>query len=167
MKAQSLLPRIDHAYQVAGVGLIAIAEAINRIWVASVFWQSGLVKIQSWSSTQYLFRHEYAVPLLPPDGAAVLGTGAELVLPVFLALGLGGRLAAGALVVFNITAVVSYPGLNAAGIQAHMIWGLMLLAATLRGPGLLSLDAAISAWWRRRAGASAPGRVAEPPVPAS
>ena len=44
-------------------------------------------------------------PVLPPHLAAYLGTGAELVLPVLLALGIGTRFAAIALFVFNIVAV--------------------------------------------------------------
>ncbi len=111
-----------------------------RLLVAGVFFQSGLVKIQSWSSTVALFENEYEVPLLPPELAAYLGTGAELVLPVFLALGLGGRLAAAALFVFNILAVVSYPDLSEVGLKDHQYWGLLLLVTVLHGPGKLSAD---------------------------
>jgi len=111
-----------------------------RLLVAGVFFQSGLVKIQSWSSTVALFENEYEVPLLPPELAAYLGTGAELVLPVFLALGLGGRLAAAALFVFNILAVISYPDLSEVGLKDHQYWGLLLLVTVLHGPGKLSAD---------------------------
>jgi putative oxidoreductase len=111
-----------------------------RLLVAGVFFQSGLVKIQSWSSTVALFENEYAVPLLPAELAAYLGTGAELVLPVFLALGLGGRLAATALFVFNIIAVISYPDLGEVGLRDHQYWGLLLLVTALHGPGKLSVD---------------------------
>lgn len=45
-----------------------------RIWAAKAFLQSGLVKIQSWDSTLYLFEEEYQVPLLPWEMAAYLGT---------------------------------------------------------------------------------------------
>lgn len=111
-----------------------------RLLVAGVFFQSGLVKIQSWDTTLALFENEYAVPLLPPELAAYLGTGAELVLPVFLVLGLGGRLAAAALFVFNIIAVISYPDLGEVGLRDHQYWGLLLLITALHGPGKLSVD---------------------------
>jgi putative oxidoreductase len=42
--------------------------------------------------------------------------------------------------VFNIIAVVSYPELNAAGVEQHKVWGLMLLVLLVHGPGALSLD---------------------------
>jgi len=111
-----------------------------RLLVAGVFFQSGLVKITSWSATLALFENEYAVPVLPPELAAYLGTGAELGLPVFLALGLGGRFAAAALFVFNIIAVISYPDLGEVGLRDHQYWGLLLLVTLLHGPGKLSVD---------------------------
>jgi putative oxidoreductase len=65
---------------------------------------------------------------------------------VLLALGLGGRLAAGVLFQFNIVAVVSYPALGPAGLEQHQVWGLMLAVTLLHGPGKISLDH----WLRRR-----------------
>ncbi|HJX17476.1 MAG TPA: DoxX family protein [Acidiferrobacterales bacterium] len=111
-----------------------------RLYVASVFFKSGLTKIASMDSTIMLFTYEYQVPLLSPTLAAYLGTAAELVLPVLLALGLGGRLAAAALFVFNIIAVISYPDLNAVGVMQHQYWGVLLLLPLLYGPGKLSID---------------------------
>lgn len=111
-----------------------------RLYVAKVFFDSGLVKIQSWSSTLMLFEYEYAVPLLPPAMAAYLGTAAELTLPVLLALGLAGHFAALALFLFNIVAVISYPDLSEVGLQNHMYWGMLLAYLAVHGPGKLSLD---------------------------
>lgn len=111
-----------------------------RIWVGMVFFQSGLTKILSWDTTLSLFENEYAVPLLPSNVAAYLGTANELVLPVFLVLGLGGRLSAAALFVFNIIAVLSYPDLGEIGLKDHQYWGLLLLVPLLHGPGKISVD---------------------------
>jgi putative oxidoreductase len=111
-----------------------------RLYVASVFFKSGLTKIASMDNTILLFTHEYQVPLLSPELAAYLGTGAELVLPVLLALGLGGRFAAAALFALNIVAVISYPELNEVGVMQHQYWGALLLVPLLYGPGKLSLD---------------------------
>ena len=132
--------------------LTPVADLALRLYVATVFWKAGLVKIQSWSSTLYLFEYEYAVPLLPPTAAAYLGTGVELVFPVLLALGLAGRLAAAVLFVFNIMAVVSYPTLNAAGVADHQLWGLLLAVLVVRGPGVLSLDRLLWPSLRRHLG---------------
>ena len=102
--------------------------------------KSGLTKVASWATTVSLFENEYAVPLLSPEAAAALGTTVELVFPVLLVLGLGGRLSAFVLFVFNIVAVVSYPDLGEVGLRDHQMWGLLLLVTLLHGPGKLSLD---------------------------
>ena len=120
--------------------LSPVGDVILRCWVAYAFWVSGLTKIQNWDSTLYLFNDEYAVPLLPPEIAAYLGTATELGFPVLLAFGLLGRFAALSLFLFNIVAVLSYPDLGAAGIEQHKVWGVMLLVCLLHGPGKLSLD---------------------------
>ena len=120
--------------------LAPVADLGVRVFVASVFFKSGLAKIASWSATVALFEDEYAVPLLPPETAALLGTGIELAFPVLLALGLGSRCAALVLFAFNAIAVLSYPDLGAAGLKDHQTWGLLLLVTLLHGPGALSLD---------------------------
>lgn len=124
-----------------------LADLMLRLWVAHAFWVSGLTKIRSWDGTLYLFENEYSVPLLPPELAAYSGAFVELAFPVLLALGLGGRLAALVLFLFNIVAVISYPDLNAAGLEQHKVWGLMLLVVLLHGPGRLSLDTLIVRRW--------------------
>ena len=128
-------------------GLGSLAPAVDlgvRLLVASVFFKSGLTKIASWDSTVALFANEYAVPLLPPEIAALLGTGVELFFPVLLVLGLGARFSALVLFVFNIIAVISYPDLGEVGLRDHQTWGLLLLITLLHGPGKLSLDHLIS-----------------------
>lgn len=126
--------------------LAPLADLGLRLWVATVFFKSGLTKIASFDTTVQLFTYEYHVPLLSPTIAAWLGTFTELFFPVLLVLGLGGRLSAWVLFVFNIVAVIFYPDLNPAGIEQHQVWGLMLLVTMLHGPGKLSVDH----WLRRR-----------------
>jgi len=118
-----------------------------RLLLASVFFNSGLTKIASWSTTLALFDGEYMVPFLSPEVAAWLGTGAELFFPVLLVLGLGARFAAIGLFVLNAVAVISYPDLSEAGLKDHQYWGLLLLVVALHGPGRLSLDRLIRRKW--------------------
>lgn len=117
-----------------------LANLAIRLWVANVFFKSGMTKIKSWDSTLYLFEEEYAVPFLPPEIAAYIGTAVELSIPILLVFGLTGRFAALILFVFNIMAVVSYPDLNAAGVRDHQVWGIMLMIPLLYGPGKISID---------------------------
>jgi putative oxidoreductase len=115
-------------------------DLLIRLWVADVFWKSGLTKIMSWDSTLALFTYEYQVSVLPPEVAAPLAATIELAFPVFLSLGLGARVAALALFLFNLMAVVSYPGLSEVGLRDHTYWGLLLLVTLLHGPGKISID---------------------------
>jgi putative oxidoreductase len=116
-----------------------------RLYVANVFFSSGLTKLHDWETTLALFADEYRVPLLPSPLAAVLGTGGELVLPVLLALGLGGRFAAAGLFVVNAVAVISLAEVPPAALQQHQFWGSLLLGLLLWGPGRWSADAVIVA----------------------
>ena len=113
---------------------------VVRLYVAKVFFASGLVKLSNWNSTLALFENEYHVPLLPPNLAAYMGAGAELFLPVLLALGISTRFSAIALFIFNVVAVISYPDLSDAGIKDHVLWGALLLVTVVYGPGKLALD---------------------------
>lgn len=125
------------------------AQLAARLYVGAVFFRSGLTKIADWETTVLLFENEYAVPLLPPQIAAVLGTGGELVLPVLLVLGLFGRFAALGLSVVNVVAVLSLAEIAPAAFQQHVLWGSLLAGLALWGPGRWSVDAL---WWPRVAG---------------
>ncbi len=120
--------------------LAPLLDLAVRVFLARVFFLSGLTKIQSWDSTLSLFENEYNVPLLPPELAAYMGTFTELFFPVLLVLGLGTRFADGVLFVFNIIAVVSYPDLGEVGLKDHQYWGLLLLIPLLHGPGRIAID---------------------------
>ena len=130
--------------------LVHAAPALDlgvRLFLANVFFKSGLTKIQTWDSTLYLFREEYKVPLLPPDFAAWLATGAELGLPVLLVLGLFGRFAAVGLFILNAVAAYSYyEQLSEAGLNQHLYWGMLLAMLLLHGLGKWSADE----WLERR-----------------
>jgi putative oxidoreductase len=147
-----------YAALVRALDLLASFFALYlRIWVSWVFLKSGLLKIQSWDSTLSLFQDEYRVPLLPPALAAYVGTFGELFFPIFVILGLAGRLSAIGLFAVNAMAVISYAhvlyqeGFEAA-IRQHYLWGLALLVIVFYGPGALSVDK----WLARRPGSRWP-----------
>lgn len=111
-----------------------------RIYIAWVFFASGLTKLRDWESTLFLFEEEYAVPFINFELAAWLGTAGELILPVLLVLGLLGRFAAIGLSVVNIVAVVSLEAIAPAAYTLHVLWGLVLVHLIVWGPGVISLD---------------------------
>lgn len=131
-----------------------LGDLFIRYWVTKSFFLSGLTKVQSWSSTLLLFQYEYSVPLLPPVVAASLSAFIELGMSALLLLGLGGRVPALILFLFNIVAVFSYGFLwtqaGYVGFKDHVCWGLLLMILVLHGPGKLSLDYVIERYYARR-----------------
>lgn len=111
-----------------------------RLWMAKIFWQSGMVKIGNWDNTLYLFKEEYHVPLLPPSIAALFATSFELACPVFLVLGLGARLAT--LPMLAMVAVIQFTYDNN---MEHFYWAMLLATILCFGSGKLALDHLIKA----------------------
>lgn len=128
-----------------------VAALAARIYVGQAFFLSGLTKIRDWDTTIALFTDEYKVPLLPPALAALMGTTGELLLPVLLVLGLGGRFAALGLFVVNAVAVVSLQEIAPAALQQHVFWGSLLAGIAIFGPGAWALERLV---WPRVAGAA-------------
>ena len=121
-----------------------LAALLARLYVAQVFFLSGLTKLRDWGTTVALFTDEYKVPFLSPAAAATLGTAGELVLPVLLVIGLAGRFSALGLFVVNAVAVISLSEIAPAAMQAHILWGTLLAALAIYGMGPWSLDKRLS-----------------------
>lgn len=117
-----------------------LAQLAARLYVAKVFFWSGLTKLRDWETTVALFTDEYKVPLLSPELAALLGTFGELAFPVLLVLGLAGRFAALGLFVVNAVAVISLQEIPEPALMQHLFWGSLLIGLVLWGPGRWSLD---------------------------
>ena len=116
------------------------AALLARLYVAQVFFLSGLTKLRDWGTTVALFTDEYKVPFLSPAAAAILGTAGELVLPVLLVIGLAGRFSALGLFVVNAVAVISLSDIAPTAMQAHILWGALLAALAIYGLGPWALD---------------------------
>jgi putative oxidoreductase len=110
-----------------------------RIWIAAVFFKSGLTKIDDFSNTIFLFTEEYKVPFVSPYFAAVSGTFFELTCPILLTLGLATRLAV--LPLISMTLVIQLTYMD--HVQ-HYYWGIVLTGLLIHGAGKLSLDHLIS-----------------------
>ncbi len=125
----------------------AVVGLAARAALATVFLRSGLVKIDDWASTQYLFESEYALPLLPAGVWAILATALELGGGAALVAGLLTRYAA--LAFLGMTIVIQlliYPD----AWPVHLQWAALLLLLLSRGAGAISLDALAARWAARR-----------------
>jgi putative oxidoreductase len=127
-----------------------VASLAARLYVARVFFASGLTKLRDWETTLALFEYEYAVPVLPPEVAAWMGTAGEICLPVLLVLGLGGRFPAVGLTLVNLVAVVSLMEVAPEALQQHISWGILLAVLALFGSGSWSVDHWIARRWGRK-----------------
>jgi putative oxidoreductase len=137
-------------YRPAGlIGLYARIKAIldgiswdylvipMRIAAFSVFWRSGSVKLDDWSSTLSLFADEYKVPLLPPVLSAYMATSIELGCSTLILLGLGTRFAA--LAIIGMIATIQFFVYPMAW-PDHIQWLAFLIPLVIRGPGRFALD---------------------------
>lgn len=120
---------------------LAVLQLGFRFAVGLVFFNSGLLKLNSWQFAVLLFRDEYKVPLLSPEIAAAIATSFELACPAFLFVGFATRLAT--LPLFGMIVVIQlfvYP-------QAwpeHLMWSSILGFLLTRGAGTISLDAILA-----------------------
>lgn len=114
---------------------------VQRLGIAAVFFQSARTKVEGWfiipDSTYELFRVEYALPLIPPEFAAVSATVAEHLFSVLLALGLFTRLSATALMTMTLVIqIFVYPD----AWPTHLSWAGLLLPLIAMGAGRISVD---------------------------
>lgn len=126
----------------------ALLLLVNRLGIASVFFQSGRTKVEGLlsikPSTYDLFASEYHLPLIPSDWATRLATGAEHLFPLLLVLGLFTRSSALALLAMTLVIeIFVYPD----AWPTHLSWAGLLLPLVMRGAGDWSLD---HRWCARR-----------------
>lgn len=122
----------------------ALLLFVARLGIAGVFFLSGRTKVDGilhiTDGTYALFETEYALPLLPPDFAAVAATWAEHLFPILLVIGLMTR--ASALALLAMTLVIQFLVYPDAW-PTHLSWAAILLVLIARGGGAWSTDAAL------------------------
>lgn len=121
-----------------------------RLWIGYTFFSAGMSKLDNylngeWSTTVYIFQDIYPLPGVPAKVVAPLWTGAELVFPALLILGIAGRLSAFGLLVLTFLMEV---GMRMADpdheiMDTNIMGALLLAVIVVRGGGLLSVDNAV------------------------
>jgi putative oxidoreductase len=128
----------------------SLIQLAMRIAIGFVFFNSGMLKARSFEFAVKLFQDEYRLPLLPPELAARMAMSVEIVVPLFLFVGLATRLATLPLLgMVIVIQVLVYPQ---AWVE-HLLWASTLIVLLTRGPGVLSLDHVIERWLARRTAA--------------
>lgn len=120
---------------------------VMRVWLASIFWKSGVSKIYTdfaygflpyfslTDSTYMLYEYEYDVPYLSPEFAAWSSTLVELMAPIMLVLGFGTRIAATALLVMSLVIHYTY-----FADDTHYMWMMFSAVLMAYGAGRFSAD---------------------------
>lgn len=135
-----------------------VAPPVLRIALALPFLRSGLTRWDGFlslsASTLYLFEEQFKLHIFggtydfpTPEMLALLVSGAEIVLPILLVLGLATRFAALALLVMTGVIQLVFPDGWA---NFHLYWASLAVALIALGPGPLSVDWLIDFWMRRR-----------------
>ncbi len=141
----SLIGRLFDAHEAVGRGLVTYLEPLfnvaARIWMGKIFLDSGLARVANWDKQEFLFQSEYKLGLLSPKLWAIITTGAELVLPVLLFVGLFTRVPALGLLIMTafIHFVVGFANEDYLA-PYHYVWMLAFGYLFIRGGGPLSID---------------------------
>lgn len=116
---------------------LSVIQLAMRIAIGMVFFNSGMLKYNSWEFAIKLFEEEYKLPLLDPTLAASMALVTELTFPVLLFIGFATRLAT--LPLLGTVAVIQIFVYPHAWVE-HLLWTSVLVFLLTRGPGAFSLD---------------------------
>ena len=150
----ALLRRVEGAIGAIPTALPLLAL---RFAVAVPFFYSGLTKwdgfLQLSGGAQYLFTEEFRlhifgqmIPYPFPLAMATMAGIGEIVLPIFLVLGLGTRFAA--LGILAMTAIIQLT-VPEGWANFHLPWAAMALALATYGGGAIALDSLVFPRQRR------------------
>src|SRR6266478_1175900 len=128
----------DDATRIAEKTVGPLLDLFIRLWLAGIFWASGMVKLQSWTTALYLAAHEYPVSWLDPVTAAWLGETIEIICPPLLMFGLATRFAALPMLILSLVIQFSYQASD-----QHLFWAILFGWFVVKGAGPISLDALI------------------------
>jgi putative oxidoreductase len=125
----------------------SLTQLVLRFGLAVPFWRSGVNKwdgfLQLNDVAIFLFTSEFQLhlpggpyPFPAPAVMAFAAGSAEILLPIFLILGLATRFAAFGLLLMTLIVQLTVPD----GWPLHVTWAAMALGIMAWGPGRISLD---------------------------
>jgi putative oxidoreductase len=125
--------------------LAPLTLLIIRFYMASIFFKSGLGKLQdtlngNFADVVFLFTEIHPVPILPPVIAAVLGIANEVIFGALLAAGLFSRLAAFVLCAVTLVIQFAIPAEYGMANVQHYYWLMLLAVPLFFGAGRFSGD---------------------------
>ncbi|MEP6884485.1 MAG: NAD(P)/FAD-dependent oxidoreductase [Gammaproteobacteria bacterium] len=106
-----------------------------RVWLAQIFFVSGVIKVTHWQTALNLAANEYPVPWMHPVTAAYTGVAIELIGPALLALGLLTRYAAIPMLILSLVIQVDYLPFD-----NQLFWMAFFGWYVVHGAGPISMD---------------------------
>ncbi|MBK8400395.1 MAG: DoxX family membrane protein [Propionivibrio sp.] len=106
-----------------------------RLWLAEIFFVSGVLKLTAWHTALDLATNEYAVSWMNPVSAAYTGVGIEVLGGVLLAIGFMTRYAAIPMLILSLVIQFAYLPFD-----NQLFWALLFAWYAIQGAGPLSID---------------------------
>src|ERR1700730_6728150 len=110
-------------------------DLLIRLWLAKIFFVSGVLKLTHWQSALELAVHEYPVRFLSPVAAAYVGVSIEVLSPVLLALGFMTRYAAATMLGLSLVIQFAYKPFD-----SQLFWAALFGWYVVCGAGPISID---------------------------
>jgi len=122
-------------FRLARIAAWPLIDLSIRIWLAQIFFVSGVLKVTNWHTALDLAATEYPVSWMDPVTAAYTGAAIEVIGPVFLAVGLLTRYAAIPMLILSLVIQFSYQPFD-----SQIFWACLFGWYAVQGAGPLSLD---------------------------
>jgi putative oxidoreductase len=110
-------------------------ELTIRLWLAQIYFVSGVLKLTHWDTALYLATHEYPVSWLSAGSAATIGVCIEVIGGALLALGFMTRYAAAAMLALAMVAQFAYLPFD-----NQLFWTALFGWYAVCGAGPISID---------------------------
>src|ERR1700730_8008783 len=110
-------------------------DLLIRLWLPTIFFVSGVLKLTHWQTALDLAVHEYPVSFMSPVAAAYVGVTIEVLGAVFLGLGLMTRYAAIPMLILSLVIQFDYMPFN-----SQLFWAALYGWYAVVGAGPISVD---------------------------
>jgi putative oxidoreductase len=110
-------------------------DLLIRLWLAQIFFASGVIKLLNWQTALSLAALEYPVSFMSPVAAAYVGVSIEVLGAALLALGLMTRYAAVPMLILTLIIQFDYMPFD-----SQLLWAALFLWYAVIGAGPISID---------------------------
>jgi putative oxidoreductase len=113
-------------------------ELATRLWLAQIYFVSGVLKLTHWDTALYLATHEYPVSWASAGSAAAIGASIEVIGGALLAAGFMTRYAAAPMLALALVAQFAYLPFD-----NQLFWAALFAWYAVCGAGPISVDSVL------------------------